>query len=75
MAQTLQYIYFVCQVLDPVRSQATCVPSDSGSSEVASDYVPWGNPCNVHSLLSYTWSIWRNDLRKTYINVTWGLVK
>jgi hypothetical protein len=66
---------FVCQVLDPVRSQATCVPSDSGSIEVVGGYVPWGNPCNVRSLLSCTWSIWQIDLPKTYINMTWGLAK
>jgi hypothetical protein len=35
--------YLVCQVLDPMRSQATYVPSDG--------------PCNVRSLLSCTWSI------------------
>jgi hypothetical protein len=51
-----------------------CV-SGSGSSEVVGDYVPWGNPCSVRSLLSYTWSIWRNDLPKTYINLMWGLAK
>jgi hypothetical protein len=31
---------FLCRVLDPIRLQATCVPS--------------GDPCNVRSLLSCT---------------------
>jgi hypothetical protein len=30
----LVYVYLVCRVLDPMRSQATCIPSDSGSSKV-----------------------------------------
>jgi hypothetical protein len=68
-------MFLLCQVLDPMRSHATCVPSDFGSSEVVGGYVPWGNPCNVRSLLSSTWSIWQNDLTKTCINVSWGLAK
>jgi hypothetical protein len=34
VAQALWYIYLVCRVLDPMRSVATCVPSDLESSKV-----------------------------------------
>jgi hypothetical protein len=71
----LWYVYLVCRVLDPMRSQATCVSSDSGSSKVTGSCVALGGPCNVRSLLSCTWLIWQNDLPKTYIDVTWGLAK
>jgi hypothetical protein len=39
----LWYIYLVCRVLDPMRSQATCVPSDLESSKVVGGLylVPW----------------------------------
>jgi hypothetical protein len=50
---------------DPVRSQATCVPSDSRSNEVVGGLYTFKWSCNVRSLLSCIWSVWQNDLSKT----------
>jgi hypothetical protein len=42
----------------------TCVPSDSGSSEVIGSLLVLGGPCIVRSLLSCIRSIWQNDSPK-----------